>query len=193
MALDLTPRTELDAVNTMLEVIGEQPTSTLEVSGLTEVSLARQLLHNVSREVQSQGWQFNTEEEYPLVPDIDGNVMVPFDALACDPSDRQTDYVIRGNQLYDRVKHTFNIGTTVDVDIIFFLPFGFLPQTAREYITIKAARQFQTRFLGSDTIYKMTAMDEQTAWVNLLSAEASDSDYSIFDEYSVSRVIRRNR
>lgn len=193
MALDLTPRSELDAVNTMLEVIGEQPTSSLDVSGLTEVSLARQLLHNVSREVQNIGWSFNSEEEYPLVADINGNVMVPADALEVDPTDRTVDYIVRGTQLYDKTNHTYNIGKTVDVNIIFFLPFENLPQAAREYITIKAARQFQTRFLGSDSLFQMTAKDEQDAWVNLLSSESSDGDYSIFDDYSVYRVIRRNR
>ena len=64
--MEVKARTELEAVNTILECIGEQPTATLEVPGISEVALARQLLHNVSRAVQSEGFSFNSEEEYPL-------------------------------------------------------------------------------------------------------------------------------
>ncbi len=56
MALTYTPTTELQAVNIMLALIGEQPVSTLE-SSYTEALLARTELQNTSRAVQKKGYQ----------------------------------------------------------------------------------------------------------------------------------------
>lgn len=51
-----TPTTELEAVNTMLSGIGEAPVNSLsEVTA--DVSLARHILNEVSREVQLEGFQ----------------------------------------------------------------------------------------------------------------------------------------
>ncbi len=185
------PRTELEAVNTMLEVIGEQPTNSLEISGISEVSLARELLHNVSREVQSMGLNSNTEEAYPLPPDVNGHIVVPLNVLFIDATDPAIDVVVRGNKLYDRKNHTFVFSKPLECDMIWFLAFEDLPQATREYVTIKAARQFQSRFLGSETLFSLTAQDERAAWINLLEAEAETGDYSIFDNYTVNRILRR--
>ena len=54
--------TELEAVNILLTTIGEAPVNTLTGNQVTDVSIANQVLNEVSREVQSQGWHFNTEQ-----------------------------------------------------------------------------------------------------------------------------------
>ena len=50
---------ELEAINTMLGVIGESPINDLSAVNQTDVILAKDILTEVSREVQSQGWYFN--------------------------------------------------------------------------------------------------------------------------------------
>lgn len=191
--MEIKARTELEAVNTILECIGEQPTSTLEVSGISEVSLARQLLHNVSRAVQSEGFTFNSEEDYPLAPDVEGFIYIPDNVIKIDAHDRNLDIVQRGNRLYDKTNHTFKFNKTIKCDVVFFLPFEEIPQAAREYITIKAARQFQTRYLGSENLYSLSIQDELEARHRLIDAEVDVGDYSIFDNYSVTRVLRRTK
>ena len=49
-----TATTELEAINTMLSVIGESPVNTVDGSGVVDAVLARQILHEVSRHVQSR-------------------------------------------------------------------------------------------------------------------------------------------
>ena len=60
MATQITPTTELQAVNIMLSVIGEAPINTLAGSTTTDVSIAINLLNETSLSVQSMGWNFNT-------------------------------------------------------------------------------------------------------------------------------------
>ena len=64
-----TKMTELEAVNVLLTTIGEAPVNTLTGNQVTDVTIARQVLNEVSREVQSQGWYFNTENGVTLTPD----------------------------------------------------------------------------------------------------------------------------
>ena len=60
--------TKLEAVNTMLGVIGESPVNTISGSSLpASVVVALNILDETNREVQSVGWDFNTEFDYPLV------------------------------------------------------------------------------------------------------------------------------
>ena len=66
--VNLSPMTELEAVNAMLLSIGQAPVNTLEVAGIKDVSFARLMLHNTNRQVQSRGWWFNRELGYELTP-----------------------------------------------------------------------------------------------------------------------------
>lgn len=180
MALSLTPTTELEAVNIMLTSIGEQPVNTLESGGVSEVSIARTILHQTSRQVQEVGLRFNKETEYSLAKSPDDTVSIPSNALRVDPSDYTKDYVVRGSRLYDRENHTYEFDEAVKVDIVFFLTFTDLPQAAREYITIRAARIFQTRVLGSETLHAFTLSDEQQAFLALMRQEIDSADYNVF-------------
>ena len=98
--------TKLEAVNTMLGVIGETPVNTISGSSLpVSVVTALNVLDEVNREVQSEGWHFNTEFEYSLTRDASNQFNLPTNVLKIDtPVDKYTDIDIvqRGNTLYDR-------------------------------------------------------------------------------------------
>jgi hypothetical protein len=56
----LTPTTKLEAVNVCLTNIGEAPVASL--TGLqVDAQVASSIIDEVSREVQSNGWHWNTE------------------------------------------------------------------------------------------------------------------------------------
>ena len=57
--------TELDAVNSILMSVGESPVNTLTVQS-PEVAIAQKTLRQVCREIQAEGWSYNTENEYPI-------------------------------------------------------------------------------------------------------------------------------
>ncbi len=191
----MTPTTKLEAVNTLLSAIGESPINTLN-SGLVEATLAEQIVDNISRSTQSRGWSFNTDLEFKLSPDLAGEVALPTNCLHVDMTSLRmsstSDLVQRGNKLYDRVKNTFAIDDTIEVDIVVLLAFEDLPETARRFITVRAARVFQDRTLGSDTLHGFQQDDEITAWADLQQAEAEVQDYNIFDNYETYSVVDRS-
>ena len=61
MTTQITPTTELQAVNTMLSAIGEAPVNSISGTNNVDVSVAKNILDETSLSIQSEGWNFNTE------------------------------------------------------------------------------------------------------------------------------------
>jgi len=193
-----TPTTELEAVNAMLSTIGEAPVSSL-ASGLLDAETAETILNDVSREVQSMGWNFNTEEDFPASPNASNEIVLPAEIVRADLAQSQTkfrstkeEYVQRGNRMYDKITHSYTITKQLKLDVILLLTFSDVPEVARRYITTKASRIFQERVVGSDTLSAMNRNDEQTALFALREMEGDNGDYNIFDDNSTMRVLDRS-
>jgi len=187
----LTASTELEAVNFLLLSIGEQPINDLYVTGVSEVSIARSLIHQVSRQVQANGMSFNQEASYRLPLSTEKEIIVPSNTLKVDASDTSRDIVIRGDRLYDKEKHTFTFEESIDVDIVFFLTFGDLPQTVRDFIITKAARLFQSKIVGSQALYAFSEQDEQQTYITMIRAENDSQDLNMLNNASIKKALRR--
>jgi hypothetical protein len=184
--------TELEAVNVMLSVIGEAPVNTLEGAATVDVIQAKSILQQVSREVQSVGWHFNSEREYPLLPDVNGEIILASNMVFVDAdTEPNIDVAQRGNKLYDRKNHTFQFHKSIKAEVIYLLGFEELPQVARQFIVIRASRIFQDRMVGSDTLHGFTEEDEKKALADLKELEGDSGDYSIFDHWDVARTLWR--
>jgi hypothetical protein len=184
--------TELEAVNLMLSVIGEASVNTLTGASTVDVIQAKAILSQVSREVQAIGWHFNSEKDYPLVPDINQEIILAANMVRVDADQYpELDVVQRGLHLYNRKDHTFKFEKTVNAEIIFLLPYEEIPQIARQFIVIRAARIFQDRMVGSETLHGFTADDEKKALTDLKEAEGDTGDYTIFDHYDAYRPLDR--
>jgi len=188
----MTPTTKLEAVNILLSSVGEAPVNSLS-SGLVDAEMAETLLESTSRAVQSHGWHWNREIDVPLSQDASGHVNLPGNTLLADPSDseKSLDLIQRGLKLYNRKEHSFVVGSDVKVNLTILLSFEELPEAAKRYIAVRAARIFQDRILGSRELHGFQEVDEAVALADLRGAEAEAGDYSIFDNYDVSRVIDR--
>ena len=191
----ISPTTELEAINTMLSTIGEAPISTVEDSGVIDAVMARQILRSVDREVQARGWHWNTDKGFLLLPTFpEKHIELPPTLLRIDSvlDTSNVDVVQRGKRLYDRRNHTYTFDAPIKVDMVVQLAFDELPEAARQYITIRAARIFQERVLGSLELSKFSTVDETRALVTLKEMEADTADYNILsDNYSVFRVLDR--
>lgn len=195
MALSMT--SELDAVNIMLGTIGESPINSLDAAtGVVDAVTARAILSEVSVQVQEEGWHFNTEYEFVLTPALGTKeIYVPANTIEVDASayDRNDiDVAIRGNRLYDRKNKTFQFQQDIKADLTILLEFNELPQAARHYITVRAARVFQQRVIGSDTLGSFSEKDEARALRSMRRYESKTADYNILTgNYSVMRTIDR--
>ena len=189
-----TVSSKLESVNVMMTAIGESPVNTITSSTTTDVSIAIQILDNVSREVQSVGWHFNTDTNYPLVRNTSNQIELPANCLRVDTSnaDINLDLVERARKLWDRKNHTYTLTKDMKVNITWLLEFIEIPETARRYITIRAARIFQDRMLASETLHRFHQMDELQALSALKEDEGDTRDHSIFDNYSTYRVLDRD-
>lgn len=213
----LSPATELDAVNVMLSAIGEARLGAGTDLGTvtdTAVQAAIGILRDATRDVQAKGWRFNREFGYELAPDgtldwttRDGstttlNVFVPptgmvrFDVTA----GQNLDLIVRRarkyqepNQplvFYDRARNRDGIeNDLLYIDPVWMFDFEDLPHEARSYIALVAARQFAHRILGSKERGEFTQQDENRAAVLMIEHYGEDDDYNILDNSDVSAVL----
>jgi len=190
-----TPTSELQAVNLMLEGIGEAPVSDLANSGLGDVAIAKDVLGAVNREVQTRGFSWNTDYEYQLARDGDNKIPVTDAMLEVDPDgpDASVDAVVRGGFLWDRKDKTFIFTKSLKCSIVWLFEFASLPQAPRHYIATVAARRFAKAVMGTEQASRLTLEDEQTAWSALINNECRTGDANMLnDSYSAAQVIDRD-
>ena len=188
----LTPTSKIQAVNIMLASIGEAPVSSLDDATLADVSIAESILDETNVEIQSRGLHCNTEINYPLTPNTDGEIDLPVNCVSVDTTGQSvtTDVVQRGTRLYDRGERSFTtFSGTLFVTMVLLLEFTDLPQHVRRYITVKSARRFQNRILGSQTLSGFTQADENEALLYFEQIEAQTQDYNVLNDNLTTRKI----
>ena len=192
-----TRTSELEAVNTILSTIGESPLNTLSGSLPVDGTIAKNVLSEVSREVQSQGWHFNTHYKVPLSRDTNNKIPLATNIVRVEIDPRQYskvsyDIVQRNNFLYNLAKNEDTFDTNFkDATAVYLLPFDEIPEQAKRYITIRSARIFHDRTLGANTIHKFSQEDEAKSLSILKQAESHTGDYSIFDTQEQAYTIIR--
>tara|TARA_R110000822_G_scaffold36254_4_gene102105 strand:- start:9872 stop:10459 length:588 start_codon:yes stop_codon:yes gene_type:complete len=192
----LAPLTELEAINIMLSTIGEAPINSLTADQSTvDVGIAQTVLREISIRVQEEGWQFNTEINWELnVVTSTSELQIPLNCIQIDTTgaDRDVDVAMRGQRLYDRKNHTFKFDKSLLVNMVLLLDFTELPQAARHYINIRAARVFQQRVVGSELLGSFTARDEMLARASLKKLDSNNADHNILSgSWSVARILTR--
>ena len=177
--------TELDAINRMLAVIGEAPIdslSSIQVNEITDSALARRTLAEVNRDVQSEGWSWNTDESVEIGATAQDEFVLPSDTLQAQFSPAQysdCQYVQRGLKIWDRQKQTYKFADDVGgqlyiSQLIRQLDWDQLPHQAQEYISIRAARIYSDRFTNSTVIFSYTSGDETYARGMLIRSEQNN-------------------
>lgn len=169
----------------MLTGIGQAPVVSLDTAN-PEIASALIILDSVNREVQGEGWHFNTEVGYPLTADNNGFIFVPANVLSL--SDNKTENrqryqtVIRSGKLYDKVSHSFNFGanTSVPCDVVWLFDFEDLPQPFQDYVVARASRQYAGQFLGSTEMVQFNSQDEGILRANCITYDTNTSGANIF-------------
>ena len=183
---------ELPAINQILSSIGQAPVTTLDQTN-PDVAIAYNALLEVNKEVQAEGWAFNTEYEIPITTNSDKQYEVSSAILQIDLSSTykgDIDVVRRRDpsdskvKLYDRYNHTYAIGTvagdTWDVDIVYHFDFIDVPIPIQNYMTAKAATIVAQRIIGDAALVQTLQQRETLARSVALEYECNQADYSIF-------------
>jgi len=176
----VTKANKLAAVNTIISNIGQAPVTTLE-TGNPLVEMAEQILDEISRSVQSEGWVFNTEYHYPFGRDGNNYIKIPENVLALDTARTSTKRAsIRQNKLYDKVNHTYVWDDDMELDVIWLWPFEEMPEAFKNYVTIRAANVFAGRSIGSTEAVKFGEREEIFARSSAIEHDTQQGDYTIF-------------
>lgn len=175
--------TELAAVNQILGAVGQAPVTTLDQTN-PDVAISYDTLQEVNREVQAEGWVFNTENEYPFTPDTNGEILIPDNVLMLDLSDlyenRGIDAIRRNGKLYNKTDHTFTWIDEVKCDVVWLFDFNDLPTPFRDLVAARAAVQASTKMIGDSTVFQMLQQKEAMARANAMEYECNQGDYSFF-------------
>ena len=185
--------TELDAVNSILMSVGESPVNTLTVQS-PEVAIAQKTLRQVCREIQAEGWSYNTENEYPINTDNNNQVVVPNNVLQMDLNifqhGKDYDVIIRTDngikKVYDKKGHSFTFENCEKLyfDIIWMLDFEDLPQPFKDYITARASRIASNRMVNNPQSSRLFEADEASLRALALEHETNQADHNIFNDFN---------
>lgn len=173
---------ELDAINRILVSTGHTPVSSIVDTGNADVEQARDTLHATSREVQEQGWHWNTQLNYRLQPDVNSRIILPSNTLRVDSLYginvfERDGYLRKAERVVGENPDEFT--DDIYVDLVEFLAFTVIPSAARWYITVKAARRFGDSNTRSSVVSRFTQNDELEALAKLQEADNENADFNI--------------
>ncbi len=175
---------ELPAINQILASVGQAPVTTLDQTN-PDVAIAYDTLIQVSREVQSEGWTFNTENCYKFSPDSTTNeILIPNNILQIDQSPDtgklDQDIIRRNGKLYDKIDHTYTFTEEIECDVVWLFDWVDLPRPVQDYITARAACFAVSRIVGDGNLYQMCQQKEAYCRAMALEYECNQGDYTFF-------------
>ena len=176
--------TELDAVNQILSSVGQAPVTTLDLQN-PEVSIVLNTLREINRQVQAEGWIFNTEREYELTPDeTTSQIEYPTNMLQIDTNQpyhmNKYDVVRRGTKLYDRLHHTYTFTAAIKADVVWYFDFTDIPPAIQAYIVARAARMCATKMVGDKELNALLQEQELQTRAAAIEYDCNQGDYSMF-------------
>jgi hypothetical protein len=180
--------TLLEAVNVLLEAIGEMPVDTLDREQQGDARVAERTILEFHKQGQAEGWHWNTEHSYPFERDkATGEIVVPANVIKFAPDlyHEGRRFVLRGQRVYDTWERSYKIADDVKevrADVVWMLDFDSCPEVFNRWVTVKSARVFAARALGDKDTVQYTAMDERDARAELEAVELETAGYNILTD-----------
>ncbi len=151
------------------------------------------ILKSVTKEALHKGLEENTDEDYTLLKEPDGTVLIPAGTLRwIVKHDTHEQYVQRDGMVYDKKAHTFTIDKDLVVDIVWNMTFDSLPEMIKNYITIKAAYRVVSRLKGSDSVLNSIQQDLDDANYEYLRYQGRNNKMSLLDNPDVNYIASRH-
>ena len=187
----MTTVTELTSVNSILGAIGQAPVSRIyeRVGGELEyinpeISFIHHILMETDEDVQNEGWVFNTEWDFELLPNEDSEINIPPDVLRMDVSEgqvyRNTNVVRRDGKLYDKYNHTYKFSSPIHLDIVWKLDYEELPSVFKRYITLRASGRAATQMVANPQLVQLLATQEAQVRAACMEYECNQGDHTFF-------------
>ena len=186
MTTQLNTDTELSAVNSILGSIGQSPITAINLTALQdpEVALVHNILMEVTKDVQNEGWHFNQEEHLPRTPDSNGHFLIPNNYLRFDVSDglydRTRDVVKRNGKLYDKVEHTDVFSGELYFDVTYLFDFEDIPSAIQRYIIARASVRAATQVVSNSDLVQLLQLEEAKTLASAKEYDCEQGDHTFF-------------
>ena len=157
-----------------------------------EVSFIYNLLTEVNKDVQNEGWICNTEHHVKVSADDNNHIEIPANYLRYDAFDgltnRTLDTVRRKKNvsgtdkylLYDLVDHTYEFTNDLYLDIVYLWPYEDLPNVFKRYITYRAAVRAATQLVSNPQLVQLLQTQEAMTRAAVVEYECNQGDHSFF-------------
>lgn len=180
---------KLEAVNLMLEAIGEDPVSSL-TSGLDDFAAAERILDRTKKQVLQKGWQSNTDgliEDYTWARDSSNLVLLGDDVLRIDTVGPSA--YLHGRKKYNESESRYQLWDTKNarwtwttdpyVYVVWNQEWEELSDALNNYIAHEAAVRLALTELGSIALSEVLKADRDNAWNDLMDEETENQDFNI--------------
>ena len=174
--------TELSAVNSILGAIGQSPITTLNYEN-PEIGFIYNILTEVNKDVQNEGWIFNTEYNVEKEPEATTNyITIPSNVLRYDlhgdDANRNKNLVRRNGRLWDTVHQTYEFDSSVKLDITWLWPFEDLPSSFKRYIISRASVRAATQLVSNPQLVQLLQSQEALTRATCMEYECLQGDHS---------------
>ena len=173
----------IQSVNDVLGAIGQSPIQSLDYVN-PEISYVVGIIDETNRDLQNEGWVWNREQYFPVLPNVDNEILIPLNALRVDISDgqvwRTTDVVRRQGKLYDKLNHSSKFYEQVLCDIVWLLDYDDLPPAAQRFIVAHSKTRAAMQLLTNPELTQLLSSDAQLSRATLMEYECNQGDYTWF-------------
>jgi hypothetical protein len=174
---------KLEAVNILLNVIGEPPLiNEADYKYSYEAEQADKQVDLTKRKLLSEGFKFN-RLTVTLSPDINGYISKPPNALVIEFADSK--YTLNDSMVFDRENFTTKIEEPIQATIIYDEDFDYIPNVLQEYIIAQASIIYQRDMINDPSTDSMLerellkATRDKNIWViNQTKANGKSSLFS---------------
>jgi hypothetical protein len=204
MTTQLATDTELSAVNSILGSIGQAPVTTLGAvttdvtnSGQEivntfanpQIAIIHNLLMEVTKDVQNEGWHFNKQDNKKVSPDSNKNFVIPNNYLRYDVHgglyDRNIDVVRKNGKLFDNIADAngedgYVFSGDLYFDITYLLDFNDVPPAIQRYIIARASVRAATQLVSNPDLVKLLQLEEAQTRSTALEYDCEQGDHTFF-------------
>ena len=199
MTTQIATDTELSAVNSILGSIGQSPVTTLgtvttdatntgqeivNTYANPQIALIHNILMEVTKDVQNEGWHFNKEDNVKRSPDDNGQYLIPNDYLRFDIHDglydRNRDVVRKNGKLWDNVHHTDVFTQDFYFDITYLRNFDDIPSAIQRYIIARASVRAAVQLVSNSDLVQLLQLEEAKTLATAHEYDCEQGDHSFF-------------
>lgn len=169
----------LDLINAMLATTGTAKLTAADDAHPDYVT-ASDVLDRVLEEFNSREMWFNTSIR-TLSPNDENKIVVPSNALSCDPTDAACAFAIRGQYLFNMTDYTFTITDPVECRIVTEVALEDMPPIAVQFVRAAARLEYFADRDGGSTKLQLYTAALQKKELELIAINMKHTDTNFFN------------